>query len=299
MAENPVMSSLPAYVEQKRLPLIAKAILGGGSAKLFNLQTGVKTSAALNLLDTDVEFGDGSTCGWDEAGTQTLSQRVITTGQIKINMAYCDKEMLKYWTQYQVRVAAGQKELPFEEEFIEDVIKDVQSKLETAIYQGDTDSTDTNLNKFDGLIKILGAEPTATFTTGSTVAESIIAAYMAIPEAVLDGASILVGADDFREFVASLVQSNLYHYNPGAPVNEVVIPGTNVKVIKVNGLNGTHKLIAGQLDKNFFYGCDMVDDAEVFDFWYSKDEREFRLAIEFNAGVQISRPSEVVFGATK
>lgn len=121
---------------------------------------------------------------------------------------------------------------------------------------------------------------------------------MAIPEAVLEDATILLGADDFREFVQSLVAANLYHYDPAQPVDIVYIPGTSVAVRKVNGLNGTHKLFAGQL-KNFFYGCDMVNDAEKFEFWYSKDNREFRLDIEFNAGVQVARPDEVVYGDTK
>lgn len=300
MANSPIMTSLPDYVEQRRLPLIAAAVLGGDTAKLFNLQTDVKTSAALNLLATDVEFGDGSACGWDEAGTQTLSQRVLNTGLIKINMAYCDKVMLKYWTQYQVRVAAGDKTLPFEEYFINEVIKDVKAKLEKAIFQGDKTSQDDNLNKFDGLIKILGAESSVvSFTTGANVAASILAAYMAIPEEALDGASILIGADDFREYVQALVAQNLYHYDPNVPVDVVYIPGTNVAVRKANGLNGTHKLIAGQLDKNFFYGCDMVNDEEKFEFWYSKDNREFRLAIEFNAGVQVAFPDMVVMGDTK
>ena len=300
MANSPIMTSLPEYVEQRRLPLIAAAVLGGDTASLFNLQTDVKTSAALNLLTTDVEFGDGSTCGWDEAGTQTLSQRILETGLIKINMAYCEKVMLKYWTQYQVRVAATNKELPFEEYFISEVIKDVKAKLEKAIFQGDTDSQDENLNKFDGLIKILGDESNVvSFTKGANVAASILAAYMAIPEEALEGASILVGADDFREYVQALVAQNLYHYDPNVPVDVVYIPGTNVAVRKANGLNGTHKLIAGQLNKNFFYGCDMVNDEEKFDFWYSKDNREFRLVIEFNAGVQVAFPDMVVMGDTK
>lgn len=300
MANSPIMSSLPDYVEQRRLPLIAEAVLGGDSAKLFNLQTDVKTSAALNLLSTDVEFGDGSTCGWDEAGTQTLSQRILETGLIKINMAYCEKIMLKYWTQYQVRVAATGKELPFEEYFINEVIKDVKAKLEMAIFQGDTADSDPNLNKFDGLIKILGNEASVvSFTAGANVAESVLAAYMAIPEEALEGATILIGADDFREYVQALVAQNLYHYDPARPVDVVYIPGTNVAVRKANGLNGTHKLIAGQLDKNFFYGCDMVNDEEKFDFWYSKDNREFRLAIEFNAGVQVAFPDMVVMGDTQ
>lgn len=93
---NPIMSSLTAYVEERRLPLIKEAVLKAKSAGLFNLQTDIKTSAALNLLSTAVEFGDGLTCGWDEAGTNTLSQRILETGNIKINMSFCDKDMLKY-----------------------------------------------------------------------------------------------------------------------------------------------------------------------------------------------------------
>lgn len=299
---NVIYQSLPSYVEQRRTPLIAEAVLKAKSASLFNLQTGIKTSATINLLSTAVEFGDGLTCGWDEAGTQTLSQRMISTGNIKINMAYCDKELLKYWTQYQVRVAAGQKTLPFEEDFINGVIAAVKEKLEIAIYQGDVESADENLNKFDGLIKILDGEAdvvkvTLSGATPAGVYADAMAMYNAIPVKVLDGASILMGADKFRMLVQGMVEKNLFHYNPGQPVDEVILPGTNVKVIAVNGLNGTNKMIAGQLDKNFFYGCDMLGDEEKFEFWFSQDNREFRLDIEFNAGVQTAHPNEVVLGA--
>jgi hypothetical protein len=296
---NPVMTSLTAYVEQRRLPLIKEAVLKAKSASLFNLQTDIKTSAALNLLSTDVEFGDGLTCGWDEAGTQTLSQRVLTTGNIKINMAYCDKAMLKYWTQYQVRVAAGQKTLPFEEDFISSVVENVKAAIETAIWQGDTSSSTNNLKYFDGLLKILkDADGTVDVTiTGTSAYDDIMAVYNAIPEKVLDGASILVGADTFRKFVQELVAKNYFHYSGENLNGEIMLPGSQVKVIAVNGLNGTDKIVAGQLDKNFFYGCDMMNDEEKFEMWYSQDFREFRLAVEFNAGVQIAFPDEVVLGA--
>lgn len=296
---NPVMTSLTAYVEQRRLPLIKEAVLKAKSASLFNLQTDIKTSAALNLLSTDVEFGDGLTCGWDEAGTQTLSQRVLTTGNIKINMAYCDKAMLKYWTQYQVRVAAGQKTLPFEEDFISGVVENVKAAIETAIWQGDTTSQTNNLKYFDGLLKILkNAAGTVDVTiTGTSAYDDIMAVYNAIPEKVLDGASILVGADTFRKFIQELVAKNYYHYSGENLNGEIMLPGSQVKVIAVNGLNGTDKIVAGQLDKNFFYGCDMMNDEEKFEMWYSQDFREFRLAIEFNAGVQVAFPDEVVLGA--
>lgn len=298
MANSPVMTSLTAYVEQRRLPLIKEAVLKAKSASLFNLQTDIKTSAALNLLSTAIQFGDGLACGWDEAGTQTLSQRILATGNIKINMAYCDKEMLKYWTQYQVRVAAGQKTLPFEEDFVNAVVENVKAAIETAIWQGDTASETNNLKYFDGLLKILKDAGTVDVTiTGTSAYDDIMAVYNAIPEKVLDGASILVGADTFRKFIQELVAKNYYHYSGENLNGEIMLPGSQVKVIAVNGLNGTDKIVAGQLDKNFFYGCDMMNDEEKFELWYSQDFREFRLAIEFNAGVQVAFPDEVVLGA--
>lgn len=299
MANSPVMATLPAYVEQRRLPLIKEAVLKAKSASLFNLQSDIKTDAALNLLTTDVQFGDGLTCGWDEAGTQTLSQRILKTGNIKINMAYCDKAMLKYWTQYQIRVAAGQKTLPFEEDFVSAVVENVKEAVEIAIWQGDTTSQTNNLKYFDGLLKILkNAEGTVDVViTGASAYDDIMAVYNAIPEKVLEGASILVGADTFRKFVNELVAKNYYHYSGENLNGEIYLPGSQVKVIAVNGLNGTDKIVAGQLDKNFFYGVDMVNDEEKFELWYSQDFREFRLAIEFNAGVQVAFPDEVVLGA--
>lgn len=298
MANSPVMATLPAYVEQRRLPLIKEAVLKAKSASLFNLQSDIKTDAALNLLSTDVQFGNGLTCGWDEAGTQTLSQRILKTGNIKINMAYCDKAMLKYWTQYQIRVAAGQKTLPFEEDFVSAVVENVKEAVEIAIWQGDTTSVTNNLKYFDGLLKILKNDSGTVDVvfTGASAYDDIMAVYNAIPEKVLEGASILVGADTFRKFVNELVAKNYYHYSGENLNGEIYLPGSQVKVIAVNGLNGTNKIVAGQLDKNFFYGVDMVNDEEKFELWYSQDFREFRLAIEFNAGVQVAFPDEVVLG---
>ena len=152
---NPIVSSLPQYVEEKRLPLIAEAVLGAKSAKLFTLQTDIKHAAALNLLSTDVAFGDGSSCGWNEAGSTSLTQRILTVGNIKVNMSFCDRDMLAKWMGYEVKVAAGNESLPFEEEFTAEVIKSINEAVEKAIYQGDTASTNPNLKAFDGLVKIL------------------------------------------------------------------------------------------------------------------------------------------------
>lgn len=282
------------------MPLIAEAVLGAKSTKLFNLQTDIKHAAALNLLTTDVAFGDGSTCGWDDAGSQSLTQRILTVGNIKVNMSFCDRDMLAKWMGYEVKVAAGSETLPFEEEFTNEVIKSIQEAVETAIYQGDTASSNVNLKAFDGLIKILTGEDgtiDVAASTESTALAKVRKVYNAIPEKAFTrgNVAILVGMDTFRALVGDLVDKNLYHYNPGAPEGEVYLPGTNVRIIGVNGLNGAKKAIAASLD-NLFFGTDMVNDLETFRLWYSDDNQEFRLVVKFNAGVQVAFPDEVVLG---
>lgn len=297
---NPIITSLPNYVEEKRDSLIAESVLGAKSTKLFNLETDVKDSKALTLLSTDIAFGDGSTCGWDDAGTQTLSQRIIKVGKLKVNMSFCERDMLSKWMGSEVRVAAGAESLPFEETFTSEIIKSINEAVETAIYQGDTASSNANLKHFDGLIKLLGAEESVVdvaASSESTTLAKIRKVYKAIPEKAFTRGevAILVGMDTFRALVGDLVDKNLYHYNPGAPEDEVVLPGTVCRVIGVNGLNDTKKAIAASL-RNIYFGTDMLNDMETFKFWYSDDNQEFRLAVKFNAGVQVAFPDEIAFG---
>lgn len=294
---NPIVTSLPEYVEQNKIGLIAKSVLGAKSTSVMNFQSGIKTSAAINLLNTDVEFGDGAACGWNEAGSQELSQRKIETGQIKVNMAYCDKKLLKTYAEYGVKVAAGSKTLPFEQDFINGVVDNVKAALEKAIWQGDKASSDANLNKFDGLLKLIAAEEKVIKVTpaqGTSAYASIKEVIAAIPAVALkEDTRVFVGADTFVKFIQEMVDANLYHYSADNANGEFTMPGTTIKVVALDGLNGTKKIVAGR-SSNFYYGTDMEGDEEKFEFWYSQDNREFRLAIEFNAGANVAFPDEVV-----
>lgn len=285
-------TGLTAYVEEQRLPLIRKTIFAAPSVKFFNLQTGIKHSAALNILSTEVAFGDGAACGWNEAGSSEFSQRVLEVGNYKVNMSFCDKAMLKYWTGYQVRVAAGQKELPFEEDFVNGVIEGVKKAMEHNIWQG-VKSTD----RMDGILTILAGESDViepSISSAATIYEKALAVYKAIPASKLDKAEIFMGVDNFRDLVLELTAKNLYHYDPKVDNDlEIILPGTSTKVHGVDGLNGANKMVAAD-PENIYYGVDMEGDEEKFDLWYSKDNQEFRLAINFNAGVQVAFPDEIV-----
>lgn len=281
MAVN--LTGLTTYVEQNANGLVSKASLGAPSLKYFTLQTGVKGETTINVLNTTIALGNGKACGWNESGESKITQRTIKPWFAKVNRSFCDKAMADYFMNAEVNVAAGRQNLPFEEKFIADVIKGVNEEVEKAVWQGVTIAG----TKYDGLIDILAGATKV--EKADKVFDTVKAVYKAIPAASLTDTAIFMGVDKYRDLVMELVDKNLYHYsaNDNADVFEMVFPGTSTKVIGVPGLNGKDNIVALPLSETV-YGVDMQNDQEEFRFWYSDDNQEYRLAINFNGGVQVA-----------
>ena len=291
------VTALNNYVEEKRLPLIAKSFLRGKTIDLIQIETGVLQDTALNLVSASVEFGDGASCGWNATDGVALSQRILKPTFLKVNQAFCDKDLLKKWASYEVKLAAGREQLPFEEKFLEEIANAINESIEKLVWQGDSSHT----NEPDGFLKILetggSGVVSATWSAGTSAYNKIKAVYNAIPANIIDKEDtvIFVGEETYREFIQDLVAANLYHFSPDYKAGEYMVPGTSIRVIAVNGLNGTGKIVAGRLS-NFFYGVGAEDDKDTFDFWYSKDNREFRLAVYFAIATQVAYTNEIVLG---
>lgn len=295
---NPIVSSLPKYVEEHRLPLIGKSVLGAKTASMLTLQGGIKGETAVNLLATSIAFQDAHSCGFNPNGEVEFSQRIIKPAYVKVNMEFCDKNLLDKWTSYAVKIAATGKELPFEEDFMNQIAEKINYGIEKMIWQGDAD----NAGECDGLIKILGNDGAISVTgaSGTSAYQMIKDVYMNVPENVIQNENlvIFVSPSLFREYIQEIVALNLYHYDANDAPLESVLPGTNVKVIAVNGLANTvgYDYVIGASLDNLFYGTDGTGDKDAFDFWYSQDARVFRLAVEFLVGTQVAFPNEVVLG---
>jgi hypothetical protein len=286
---NPITNTLPQYVDENRFELISKSVFGGRTASIINYNTGVKGTTTLNILETEVALQDGATCGFTAQGTQEITQRPLVTYPYKVNMEYCEKNFLNTFAQYLVKVNAVDNALPYEEKFIADVINSVNNKIESMLWKGDEKDSFgilPILEAEEGVIKVSGAK--------SDVFGALQSTLLALPtSAIAEDTRFFVGDDTFMKLVTELVNKNLYHYDAEHSNYEIVLPGTSIRVTAVNGLNGTNKIVAGKAS-NFYMGVDMEGDQERFDFWFSQDDRTFKLAIEFNLGTQIAFPDEVV-----
>lgn len=295
---SPIVKTLPAYVYSNRDVLIAKATLGARTRKFITLQTGIKETAQVNLINTTVAFRKSS-CSFDPATSQELSARKITCGHFQVDIQWCDKELLGKWAEHQVKIAADKtaEDMPFEEYFVKNLIDNINTESDKAFWQGDITSGKGNLAINDGILTLLKAAGTETdaSTTNTKIAQVNLAVTKIAPAAKAQGVCrLFMSPEYFEAWLLELVAANLYHYNPGDGEDEYKIPGTKVIATSVPGLTGANFIVGGNVE-NLFWGADLESDNEVVDLWYSKDNQAFRGTVQFNLGAQVAFPDQVAY----
>jgi hypothetical protein len=163
-----------------------------------------------------------------------------------------------------------------------------------------------NLARFDGLIKLIdaatgpvdgntGAVTAATGITQSNVIAIVDGIFKSIPVKLLDkpDLEIVCGWDVFRLYVLALREKNLYHYDAANTDGELVIPGTSIKLVALNGLNSTNRLFAFRWS-NVYLGTDMLNEEEKYEIFYAKEADQVRFVAEWKTGVNFAFPDEIV-----
>jgi hypothetical protein len=307
------VSALADYTEQNEALLVTSSVLGAKTASLIksagNVMVGVKSSETINIMDTDAIFQSGASCGFNASGSTSFTQRTVTVGKIKVNEAMCPKDLEAKYLQKALPTGSMYDSIPFEQEFTEKKAKRIADQLEQGLWKGDTTSVNVNLNKFDGLIKLVGAASgvvdanVSAFISGAPLS-SITAAnvvsifdgvYRAIPSSIIsaDDVVIFCGMDTFRTYTIALKNANMFHYTVDVKAdNEFVLPGTTIKVIAVQGLNGTNDILAGRLS-NFFLGTDLLNEEEKFELFWAKESDQMRFVSEFKLGINFAFPDEL------
>ena len=307
------LSALTNYVKENELQLTSAAIFSAKTASLIeakgNVQVGIKSAETINVMTTDAVFQAGGSCGFNSSGTTTITQRTLTVGKIKVQESICPKTFEAKYTQKALREGSSYDYMAYAEEYSAQKVQRIGAALETAIWQGDTASGTANLARFDGLIKIIdglgfggagdpidGNPADLTTLTSANVISAVDSIFAVLPAALLDKDDVVIfcGNDTFREYVIALRTANLFHYPVDAANMELVIPGTAIKLIGVNGLNGTDKMF-GLSMSNLYLGTDMLNENDRFELFFAKESDEMRFVVEFKIGVQVAFPDEVVY----
>jgi hypothetical protein len=309
------LGTLSAYTKQLVEPLLTSAVFEAKTQKMIMdggiVIPGVKSAAAIPLMDTDAFFQTDS-CGFDASGTTTITQRTVTVGKIKLEERICVKDFEAYFTQEALRAGSNYEDfgnVQFAEAYLAKKNARIAAQLETAIWQSDATGSTANLNRFDGLIKLIAAGSpinanvsgfTGVATITTVTASNVIAAtegiYKAIPAAVMakGDVKIFVGYDWYRLLILAYRALNMFSYNPqDVNAQSFILPGTNIEIVAVNGLNSTGDAFAMSMS-NMVLAVDLENDETNYKLWYSEDNNEMRFRAAFKIGVNVAFTTEVV-----
>ena len=309
------LSGLAAYTDENRADIVTKSILGARTMGLIDVRAGIKSAMKVPILDVTAPFQAGGCGAFNTSGTTTLTQTTITPVSLKLNMSFCPNELEAYFTQKYLKAGSLYSGTYDSQDGIDNAfftaITDriqayINKQVEAMLWLGNTATTaDPNLKLMNGFIKTIdtaataiAATPQASITAAlvQDIFEEII--FVKIPNAILnDNPAVFCSQEDFRLLILALAKKNLFHYSPTTAEYsglEFMYPGSNVKIIAVPGLNsdnGTglptaakHRIFAVTTN-NFVVGVDLENDIKTFDLYYSKDNREVRMAMDFKLGV--------------
>lgn len=302
MATTFSLAGISNYIDETHDQLMTGAVLGAKSIDRWNLQDGVKGKTSMNILNTTVAFQDGSDCGFDPNGTISVSKRYIDPAILKVDMEWCYKDLLGHYEQHLIKVGAGKEDNPWEKEFTDSLNDNVNTAVETMLWQGDSSSVSSV--EFDGLETILTAEAATTtdiivdVTAEDTVWDQVVAVYTAIPARVKKESTIYVSPDVFTKLVQELTASNLYHYVVSDTTGEIKLPGTNVPVLEREGLIGADYDIVAVQDKDVTVGVDTKGDENLWKIGFDEKEETFYWKLRFALGVQTAFPENCRMAAS-
>lgn len=304
------VSTIGGYSDQVGGELLAKALIGGTTAGIVNVRTGIKGTQALNLLDSTPVFQAGN-CSLSPSGVTQYTQHSITTCPETLFESLCYKALFDTYQSMLMKAGQTQETVPFEQMIMDLKKKQIEQHVETKLWQARTVSGDC----FNGFAFLISQN------TGNTFADAVASSsgstfdndpYGTAGNPITEVDNLINVLDDnalsredlvvfmsyanFRKYVQALTKANFFtNYIGSADITSnmsAVHPNTNIKVVPTLGLNGSNQVVIGPAEY-MVYGVDLLSD-ETLKAWYSVDFDEIRIRSNFNYGATIA-----TFGTTK
>ena len=294
------------YIDELKDKLMAKMLFEGRTMEFAKVIPGVKNKITLNLLANEAK-PVAATCGWTPDPSNkyiNLDQKTLEVCPLEIKDAICPKDFEHLYLGMYMK---NNKEVPFEELIAESYINKAMNANEQMIWDkgGCTDGLLKMIENASGMVSGTVIDASSDVALASDAIEAVnIMVAAATPDILQHTDKILYTSYAmFNAYASKLRAENLYiqantDYNNGGLANyELVIPGTDIKMVAIAGMdnlatplttgysvNGTVQPMVLTYKDNIVIGTDMLNDEETLDMWYSRDNDEVRVNIQYKLG---------------
>jgi|TARA_X000001388_G_scaffold77113_1_gene76558 hypothetical protein len=281
---------------------IAAALKSADSLEYLTVLENIKfkrniTKVADSGLITNAE------CDFTDAGTLTLTERVLNPKELQINVDLCKKDLLADWQAAQMRAGASNNGMSddftaFVFSHLSNVIADhVESNIWTGAeasagqFEGFTTAT-TGYFATDGTV---GTDAAAGAYTAGTIIGELQNLVAAIPSAVYmkDDLYIYMNKKTYRFYLSAISALSAFPFNHMGEYTKV-FEGVNIAVC--SGMPD-NQMVAAQAS-NLFFGTDLISDhteIRMLDMADLDGSDNIRVVARFTAGVQHAIGSDIIY----
>lgn len=285
------LSKLADYTSEASGEHLTATIMEADTAKFIasngTLMVGVKNSEFIPFLDGDVTIqADGDNCGRNPIGNTSFDLGKINVVQLKSEENLCPKKLNKKWLNSLLRAGSQPyTEMIFANQIMALKANKISVLNEMAIWGGDVDSTDANLNKFDGFIKKFGEANIEVLPAGATLTERMQDALLTIPQHIKNADDFYIILSHQDAELLKLEQARANYFKEGEAEK---LFGTNARIIAVKGLENKDLFWYGR-GRSYVLGTDLMGEleGEGASMEYSFETQNIYLDYHWALGVEL------------
>tara|TARA_R110000787_G_scaffold88865_1_gene188399 strand:+ start:431 stop:1372 length:942 start_codon:yes stop_codon:yes gene_type:complete len=292
---------------------IAAALLSGNtlSQGAIEIKPNVKFKEVIKKVATSGLIGDES-CDFTNAGSVTLTERIIQPEQFQVNLELCKTPFESDWGAVSMGYSAFDNLPPdFASFLIAHVAKEVAQSTEQNIWNG----ANAVAGSFDGFVPLMTADADVIDVVGTAInSANVIAELGKVVDAI---PSTLYGKDDLYIYVSQNVAkayvralggyAAITDANGGGVAGGIDNKGTlwfggqenlsidGVKIFIANGLPNDHMVAAEK--SNLYFGTGLMSDynlVKLIDMADLDGSKNVRVIMRFTAGVQYGIGTDIV-----
>ena len=280
------VAALPAYTDQLSLELISKSVLKTDLLSYLDLRTGLASgTTSINLVDADLPVSALS-CGFVPDGEITYTQVAVTIEALQSKTEVCVEDLRSTYQSAFMSSGTANDDIPFEEIISSQYSQKLTKYNEGFLINGfgTTLGLKGQITAANGAVVPAGA---ASWTVANAV-DQALDLYDAIDESVKDRDDLImvVSPANYRTLTRALVAQNLFHFQSVESNDILILPGTNITIVKSSGLVGSDYVFAGA-GKMIIAATGLQDELDNFVWFYDQgaDIMKFRAAWRLGVGV--------------
>ena len=247
-----------------------------------------------------------ATCDFNEAGTLTMTEAVLTPKNLQVNTDLCSKTLLDSWEAAQMRAGAGAPPpASFDDYVISYLGEIIANATEVSLWSGN----DATAGEFTGFVQgavgrlvtdgtvvdVVNAGGAGTEYTATNIIANLQACTAAIPTTVYtkDDLYIYMSPKSYRVYISAI--STLGYVNAYSMNRDYDAVFEGIKIAVCNGMNND-VLVAAERS-NLFFGTDLLSDQtriSMLDMANLDGSDNMRVVARYSGGTQVGIGADVV-----